>query len=185
MKKFLLVCFSFVFALSTVWAQERTISGKVTSAEDGSALPGVNVVLKGTTSGTVTDVNGEFKLNAPASGGILVISFIGLATQEVAIGDRNVIDVQLAADVKQLSEVVVTALGIEKSAKSLGYSVGKVKTDELNQARAVNVAAALTGKVAGLQINNVNNGVNATARITLRGSRSFLGENQALLVVDG
>jgi TonB-linked SusC/RagA family outer membrane protein len=185
MKKFLLVCFSFVFALSTVWAQERTISGKVTSAEDGSALPGVNVVLKGTTSGTVTDVNGEFKLNAPASGGILVISFIGLATQEVAIGDRNVIDVQLAADVKQLSEVVVTALGIEKSAKSLGYSVGKVKSDELNQARAVNVGQALSGKVAGLQISTVNNGVNATQRITLRGSRSFLGENQALLVVDG
>ncbi len=185
MKKFLLVCFSFVFALSSAWAQERNVSGKVTSPEDGSSLPGVNVVLKGTTNGTVTDVDGNFRLSVPASGGTLVFSFIGLATQEIPVGDRTVIDVQLASDVQQLAEVVVTALGIEKSAKSLGYSVGKVRTEELNQARAVNVATALSGKVAGLQINTVNNGVNPTTRITLRGNRSFTGDNQALIVVDG
>ena len=185
MKKFLLVCFSFVFALSTAWAQERNISGKVTSPEDGSALPGVNVVLKGTTNGTVTDIDGNFRLSVPTSGGTLVFSFIGLASQEMQVGDRAVIDVQLASDVKQLSEVVVTALGIEKSAKSLGYSVGKVRNEELTQARAINVATALSGKVAGLQISTVNNGVNPTTRITLRGNRSFTGDNQALIVVDG
>lgn len=185
MKKFLLVCFSFVFALGSAWAQERNISGKVTSPEDGSSLPGVNVVLKGTTNGTVTDVDGNFRLSVPSTGGTLVFSFIGLSTQEIPIGDRTVIDVQLASDVKQLAEVVVTALGIEKSAKSLGYSVGKVRNEELTQARAINVATALSGKVAGLQISTVNNGVNPTTRITLRGNRSFTGENQALIVVDG
>ena len=82
MKKFLLVCFSFVFALSTAWAQERMVSGKVTSPEDGSTLPGVNVVLKGTTNGTVTDADGNYKLNVPSAGGTLVFSFIGLQTQE-------------------------------------------------------------------------------------------------------
>jgi len=184
MKKFLLVCFSFVFVLSA-WAQDRVVSGKVTSAEDGTALPGVNVLLKGTTVGTVTSADGEFKLNVPASGGTLVFSFIGFQTQEAAIGDRSVIDIGLATDVQQLNEVIVTAVGITREARTIGYSVATVKNDVLTQARVTNVAAALSGKVSGLQINQTDNGVNGQVRVVLRGNRSLLGNNQALVVLDG
>ncbi len=110
MKKFLLMCFSFGFALS-VWAQDRVVTGKVSSGDDGNALPGVNVLVKGTTNGTVTDSEGKYSLTVPPSGGSLVFSFIGLTTQEVEIGERSVIDVQLGLDIKQLSEIVVTAQG--------------------------------------------------------------------------
>ncbi|HEY9045254.1 MAG TPA: carboxypeptidase-like regulatory domain-containing protein, partial [Ohtaekwangia sp.] len=125
MKRILLVCLTavFAFASSELWAQERTVTGRVTSAEDGSGLPGVNVVLKGTTSGTVTTVEGDYSLSVPAAGGTLVFSFIGLQTQEIEIGSRNKIDVQLSQDVTQLSEVVVTgAMGLQKQAKELGYA---------------------------------------------------------------
>src|SRR6478735_7320664 len=108
MKKFLLVCFSFVFALSIAWAQERVVTGRVTSKDDGSALPGVNVVLKGTSNGTVTDTDGNFRLSVPGSGGTLTFSFIGLQTQDVEIGAKSTIDIGMETDVKQLSEVVVS-----------------------------------------------------------------------------
>src|SRR5687767_10151000 len=100
MKRILLVCLTAVFALasSAVWAQERTVSGRITSAEDGSGLPGVNVVLKGTTSGTVTDVEGKYSLSVPSTGGTLVFTFIGLTSQEVEIGSRAVIDVPMSQD---------------------------------------------------------------------------------------
>jgi TonB-linked SusC/RagA family outer membrane protein len=174
-----------VLITSMAWAQERVVTGRITAKEDGSSLPGVNVVVKGTTNGTVTDADGKYSVSVPSAGGSLVFSFIGLKAEEVVIGDRTVVDVQLGLDVTQLSEIVVTALGIERSAKSLGYSVGKVKNDELVQAKAINVATALSGKVAGLQISTINNGVNPTTRITLRGNRSITGNNQALIVVDG
>ena len=184
MKKFLLFCMAFLL----YWysgAQDRTVTGRVTATEDGSGLPGVNVIVKGTTSGTVTDNDGHYSISYSSSDAALVFSFVGLKTQEVLIDGRNVVDVSLALDVAQLSEVVVTALGIEKSAKSVGYSVGKVKNDQLTQARALNVSQALSGKVSGLRINSVANGVEPNTRITLRGNRSFLGNNQALLILDG
>src|SRR6185369_10692157 len=121
MKKFLLMCFSFGFAIS-VWAQDRVVTGKLTSKEDGSSLPGVNVVLKGSTTGTVSDADGNYKLTVPSSGGTISFSFIGLETVELEIGDRSVVDVSLGSDVTQLSEVVVTSsLGLVKQAKELGY----------------------------------------------------------------
>lgn len=180
-----------LFLLISLWisfesvGQDRTISGKVTSAEDGSTLPGVNVVVKGTTIGTVTDANGAYSLSVPSSGTVLVFTFIGLKSSEVEVGDRSVVDVPMGQDLTQLNEVVVTALGIEKSAKSIGYAVTKVKNEELTQSKAINVATALSGKVAGLQINTINNGINPTTRITLRGNRSLTGNNQALIVIDG
>src|SRR5579871_310088 len=130
MKKFLLLCFSFGFAIS-VWAQDRVVTGKVTSADDGSPLPGVNVVLKGTTNGTVTDADGGYKINVPADGGQLVFSFIGLQTSEISIGDRAVVDVQLGLDVKQLSEIVVTGVGVATDKKKLGISVESISADKL------------------------------------------------------
>lgn len=187
MKRILLLCLTAVFTLVSgeLWAQERTISGKVTSVEDGSTLPGVNVVLKGTTIGVVTDSNGGYTLSVPQEGGTLVFTFIGLASKEVEIGTQSTINVEMSQDVNQLTEVVVTALGIEKSPKQIGYAVETVKSEELTQARATNVAQALSGKVAGLRVNTIGNGVNPATRITLRGNRSFLGNNQALVVIDG
>ncbi len=114
MRKFLLFGFLCLLQVGLVQAQERTVTGKVTSAEDGNPLPGVNVVVKGTASGTVTDVAGEYKVNVPAGGATLVFSFIGLLSQEITAGERTVIDVQLGTDAKQLGEVVVTAAGIER-----------------------------------------------------------------------
>ncbi|MBS1543779.1 MAG: carboxypeptidase-like regulatory domain-containing protein, partial [Bacteroidetes bacterium] len=117
MKRSLLLCLALALCLGTALAQERVVTGKVKSAEDGTTLPGVNVVLKGTTNGTVTDANGVYSLSVPSGGGILVFSFIGLQTQEVQIGERSVVDVGLSLDVQQLSEVVVTAAGIEREKK--------------------------------------------------------------------
>jgi len=183
MKKSLLL-FSFVFVLSMAWAQERVISGKVTSVEDGSPLPGVNVVLKGTTNGTVTDTDGNFKLNTPASGGVLVISFIGLQTQEVEIGNRAVIDVPLSTDVKQLTEVVVTALGVTREKRSLGNSAQEVTIGKLNVARDPNIANALAGKVAGVQVFGQSGAKFGTPSIRIRGVNS-LSLSEPLYVVDG
>src|SRR5438045_3555170 len=125
MKKFLLTSCALVFALS-LWAQERTVSGKVSSAEDGSALPGVNVIVKGTTNGTVTDADGNYTLPVPSSGGSLIFSFIGLKTAEIIIGERSTVDIQLSLDVTQLSEVVVTGTGMATEKKKLAISVESI-----------------------------------------------------------
>lgn len=184
MKKFLLVCFSFVFALS-VWAQDRVVSGKVTSTEDGTALPGVNVVLKGTTNGTVTDADGNYRLTIPAAGGSLVFSFIGLTTQEIAIGDRSTVDISLGLDVTQLGEVVVTGQGIAKDKKALGYAVSSVGADQL-AARPVNdISRVLQGKVPGVVITPTGGAAGTGSSINIRGYSSLTGSTQPLWVVDG
>jgi TonB-linked SusC/RagA family outer membrane protein len=184
MKKVLLLCFSFVFALSTAWAQERVVTGKVSSSEDGTTLPGVNVVLKGTTNGTVTDAGGNYKLSIPSSGGNLVFSFIGLQTQEIAVGDRSVVDIALSLDVTQLSEVVVTAQGIERDRNELGYAAQQVKSDQITQVRGTNFVNSLSGRVAGLDVKS-NNAMGGSTNVVIRGMKSITGNNQALFVVDG
>jgi TonB-linked SusC/RagA family outer membrane protein len=184
MKKFLLVCFLLVFVVSA-WAQERTISGRVTSSEDGSPLPGVNVILKGTSTGTATDADGRYTLSVPASGGMLVFSFIGLESKEIVIGDRAVIDISLALDVTQLSEVVVTAIGIEADKRTLGYSIQTVASDQLVNARETNLVNALNAKVAGVSVVTSSGSPGSSANIRVRGSTSINGNNSPLFVVDG
>jgi len=166
-------------------AQERTVSGKVTSAEDGSALPGVNVVVKGTTNGAVTGLDGDYKLSVPVEGGTLVFSFIGFATQEIEIGSRSVIDIQLSSDVKQLTEIVVTAVGIEKEKRSLGYGIDVLKSDELVKARETNIVNSLQGKVTGVQISNTSGNLGGSSKIIVRGVSSLSGRNNPLFIVDG
>lgn len=184
MKKFLLLCFSFVFVLSA-WAQERVISGKVSSEEDGSALPGVNVVLKGTTNGTNTDADGNFKLTIPASGGTLVFSFIGLQSKEIVIGERTVIDVSLTSDVTQLGEVVVTAQGLAQEKKALGYAVTTLGNAQIANRPEPDVSRILQGKIPGVNITSTS-GVSGTGtNIIIRGYSSVTGSNQPLFVVDG
>ncbi len=184
MKKFLLVCFSFAFVLSA-WAQDRVVSGKVTAAEDGSTLPGVNVVLKGTTNGTVTDTDGNYKLNIPASGGSLVFSFIGLQTQEVPIGERTTVDIGLGLDVQQLSEVVVTAQGIQRDQKALGYATTTISAALLADKPETDVGRALQGRTPGLQILNSSGLAGSSSRINIRGNSSITGDTQPLWIVDG
>src|SRR5687768_9262443 len=122
MKRFLLACLTAVLTLasSAMWAQERTVSGKVTAVSDGTVLPGVNVLLKGTTIGTATDAQGNFSISAPATGGTLVFTFIGLRTQEIEIGQRSIVDAQMVEDVTQFNEVVVTAGGLVVQRRELG-----------------------------------------------------------------
>jgi TonB-linked SusC/RagA family outer membrane protein len=184
MKKFLLLCFSFVFVLSA-WAQDRVITGKVSSSEDGSALPGVNVVVKGTTNGTVTDADGKYSISVPADGGALVFSFIGLRTSEVAVGERTVVDVQLSLDVTQLSEVVVTAQGVEKEQKSLGFAQTTISSASLANKPESDVGRALQGKTPGLQVLNSSGLAGTGSKINIRGLSSIGGDTNPLWVVNG
>lgn len=175
-----------LLTLSTALAQERAITGKVTSAEDGISLPGVNVVVKGTTNGTVTDADGNYRIGvSPSNGGSLVFSFIGFSTTEVEIGERTVVDVSLKADVTELGEVVVTGLGIERQSKTLGFSVREVKNDELTVGRTTNLVNALSGKIAGVRIAGSNGMTGSSSAIFIRGFTTFTGSNQPLFVVDG
>lgn len=186
MKKILLMLFlGITFVSYGTLAQERTVSGTVTDAENDSPLPGVNVVLKGTTVGTTTDIDGNYRLLVPSEGGILSYSFIGYTTTNVDIAGRSVIDVQLESDIKQLSEVVITAVGIEANKRALGYSVQNVDADEIVSSREPNIVNALNQKVAGVNIVSASGSPGAASRITIRGAKSINGTNSPLFVVDG
>ena len=183
MFRFLLV--SFLFLASNVWAQDRTISGNITSDEDGSGLPGVNVIIKGTTVGTTTDVNGSYTLDVPSDGGTLVFSFIGLASQEVEIGARSVVDVVMSSEVEELQEVVVTALGITKEKAALGYAVTSVGGSQLEARPEADIARLLRGKVPGVDITSQSGVTGTGTNIIIRGYSSISGSNQPMFVLDG
>jgi TonB-linked SusC/RagA family outer membrane protein len=172
-------------AWTAVVAQDRTITGRVTASGDGSIMPGVSVVLKGTTKGANTDAEGKYSISVPASGGKLVFSFVGSTTQEVEIGNRSTINLVMADDSKQLGEVVVTAVGIQRDRKALAYAVSNVKGGELQQRSEPDPLRALSGKVPGVNITGGNGAPGAGTRITIRGNNSFTGNNQPLFVVDG
>jgi len=184
MKKFLLTCIALVFVLCS-WAQERTVTGRVSAAEDGSALPGVNVVVKGTTNGTVTDADGNYSLTVAGLNQYLVFSFIGLASQEVSVGERTTVDVQLALDITQLTEVVVTAQGIEREQKALGYAQTTISSAALANKPETDVGRALQGRTPGLQILNSSGLAGSGSKINIRGNSSITGDTQPLWVVNG
>jgi TonB-linked SusC/RagA family outer membrane protein len=165
-------------------AQHR-VSGRVTSSLDGSSLPGVSVLVKGTTTGTSTDSNGQYTIEVPDENAILVLSFIGFTTQEISVGSQTSIIVQMTEDAQQLGEVIVTALGIEREKKGLTYSVQDVKVEELSKARELNVINSLSGKIAGISINHAGTGVGAPTRVILRGNRSFNADSQPVYILDG
>ncbi|HEX4876668.1 MAG TPA: SusC/RagA family TonB-linked outer membrane protein, partial [Chitinophagaceae bacterium] len=165
------------------FGQNRTITGTVTD-EKGDALPGASVRIKGTRTGVAADNNGQFRILAK-TGDILVVSGAGLETTEVTVGTGSTLEIKVQRTVIAGTEVVVTALGVTRQPKELGYSVSKVKAAELTQAKAVNLQNGLTGKVSGLNVQSVNNGVFQDTRITLRGIRSLTGNNQPMLILDG
>jgi iron complex outermembrane receptor protein len=160
-----------------------TITGKVTDAQ-GESLPGATVKVKGTSTVTTTDINGNFKITVPDKSAVLVISFIGYNVQEVIVGDKTVVNVRLASSVSTLNNVVVTALGIKREARSLGYSAQTVKGDDITITNPPSVAGGLMGKVSGLNISLPNGVEGASTRIVIRGNNNLWGNNQPLIVVD-
>lgn len=187
MRRIILLCLTVVCTLlgSEVLAQERTVSGTVTSAEDGGTLPGVNVVLEGTATGAVTDVEGKYSLSVPATGGTLIFSFIGLQTVQEVVGNRTTVDVQMASDVHQLSEVVVSATLVERTSRDIVYANQTVSSEDLLSTPNKNTLEALRGKTAGVRLSTGSGSVGASTRIVLRGEGSLTGNNNALIVVDG
>ncbi len=185
MKKFLLTLGAVAIALFS-FAQERTVSGKVTAVEDGTSLPGVNVVLKGTTNGTSTDSDGNFTMSVPAEGGVLVFSFIGLATKEVEIGQMTTIDVQLEQDVTQLSEIIVSGVAGATPRQKMTVSVTKVNAARLNAVTATSLATSLSGKVAGVRISNSSGTPGAAADVLLRADNNLNNVGSSpLIIIDG
>ncbi len=169
--------------LVQVSAQSAQVSGKVVSS-DGDGLPGVNVIIKGVQEGTITDINGDFKIQVPDENAVLVFSFVGYNTREVTVGKQRVFSVELSENVEELSEVVVTALGIKREERSLGFSVGRVDGEEMNRVAQENVLSALSGKVAGVSINQTS-GAGSSVSMVIRGASSLSSDNQPLFVIDG
>lgn len=173
-----------LFIAQAGFAQSKTITGTVTSAEDGSALPGVSIVVRGTANGVSAGVDGSYTIQA-APGSVLVFSFIGMQPQERTVGDANTINVALKPDDKALQEVVVTALGIKQEKKALGYAVTEVKGSTIAQTQRENFVNGLAGRVAGVEVAASSGLPGASSSIVIRGISSLSGNNQPLFVVDG
>jgi len=185
-KALLFVIALFTMALTyEVSAQQRVITGKVISEEDGLGLPGASVLVKGTTIGTTSDLDGNYSINVPDGSNTLIYSFVGLETQEANIGNRSVINITLAIDAATLGEVVVTAIGIEKERKALGYGVSTVGEELIQNRPEADVSRVLQGKVAGVNITATNGMSGSGTNIIIRGYSSATGSNQPLFVVDG
>jgi TonB-linked SusC/RagA family outer membrane protein len=171
-----------VLMAQMTFAQERSVSG-IVSDNAGMPLPGVSVLVKGTKNGTQSDFDGKYTIKAQPSD-VLQFSYVGMKSTEKSASSTS-LNVKLTSESVALEGVVVTALGIKRKPKELSYAIENIKSEDLTKTRAVNVATAMAGKVSGLQVNVVNNGVNPTTRVVLRGNRSLLGNNEALIVIDG
>ncbi|MCF0070519.1 SusC/RagA family TonB-linked outer membrane protein [Dyadobacter sp. CY261] len=183
MRKVLLLFIWVCLCSPVAYAQVRQLTGKVTAAEDGLGLAGASIIYKGTNVGTNADAEGNFSFSVPDDG-VLVISYVGFLIKEMPIGNQTKFDIKLDADTRQLAEVVVTAFGIEREKKALGYTVQEVKGSALTESRSTNVANALSGKIAGVRVQS-NGGPGSGSTIQIRGSSSVSGNNQPLIVIDG
>jgi TonB-linked SusC/RagA family outer membrane protein len=179
----MLVCL-FLFGFTAIFAQDIQLKGKITSADDGSALPGVSIVVKGTTTGVASDVNGNFTLTVPSDATIMVSS-VGYTTQELQVAGKTVINVALTSEVLAVDEVVVTALGIARTKKSLGYAVQEIASDDISRASNPNLETSIQGKLTGVEVRQASGMPGSPSTIFIRGARSFSDNNQPLYVVDG
>jgi TonB-linked SusC/RagA family outer membrane protein len=185
MKKKLLMLFLSMFLLTVyAMAQQITVTGKVSSAEDKLGVPGASVRIKGTSTAVQSNMNGVYSIKTKA-GDVLQFSYIGFETQEKVVGAATTVDVVLKPDAKSLSEVVVTALGIERDKRTLTYSVQSVTGDDLRQSNQSNIINALQGQIAGAQISSSGGSPGLPSEIILRGSTTLSGDNQPLMIVDG
>lgn len=175
-----------LISIGSVFAQQRTITGNVTSTFDGTPLPGVTVLVQEAKSiGTITDVNGNYSLKVPQNAQSLVFSFIGMETQQVQIGTSNQINVALTSTMESLEEFVVTALGIKREVKALGFAAQQVGEADLSASRETNITNYLAGKVAGVQVSKSGTGAGGSTNVVIRGKNSLGSGNQPLYVVDG
>ncbi len=177
----LMLCLGF----EAVFAQTRNISGTVIGIDDGLPIPGVSIVVKGTTIGTITRGDGAYDLAVPNDAQVLVYSFVGMKAKEVLLDGKSKIDVTLETESFDMDEVVVTAMGISREKKALGYAVQNVDGDKLTQAGNTNVSTALQGKVSGVEVSSSSGMPGSSSRITIRGARSFTGDNTPLYIIDG
>ncbi|MBN8826483.1 MULTISPECIES: SusC/RagA family TonB-linked outer membrane protein [unclassified Spirosoma] len=185
MRKLLMSMLLTCSLLISSWAQDRKIRGRVTAAEDGAPIPGASVVLKGTSRGVNTDADGNYSISVSDGGKVLIFSFVGTAAQEIEIGNRSTIDIQLVADAKSLQEVVVTAQGIVREKKALGYAVTTLDNRSIEDRPQADVGRILQGKIPGVNIT-ATSGVSGTGtNINIRGFSSITGSTQPLFVVDG
>ncbi|MDR1556521.1 MAG: SusC/RagA family TonB-linked outer membrane protein [Tannerellaceae bacterium] len=182
MKKLINVLLCFMISIGMAVAQNTRVTGTVISDDDGEPIVGASVIVKGTSIGSITNLDGQFDLNVPASARILVISYVGMVSQEVGIQPN--LRIVLKSATQNLDEVVVTALGISRDKKTLGYAVQQVGGDDINTTKTNNFVTALSGKVSGLQIKNTTN-FGGSTNVLIRGASSLTQNNQALFVVDG
>ena len=183
MKQFATLMVLLLLSQRYAWAQDNPVSGTV-SGPEGTGLPGVNILVVGTTLGTVTDIEGSYRIEA-ADDATLTYSYIGYLTQTVEVNGRSDIDITMSYDDKALDEVVVTALGIRREAKSLGYAVSTVDGEEVSVNRTPNLMSSLQGKMAGVNISTMTTGPAGTSKIRIRGQSSFSGQNNPLIVING
>ena len=183
MKKLTYLLFCLFLGIGLANAQTTKVTGTVISADDNEPIIGASIVVKGTMVGTVTDFDGAFSLDVPSSAKTLVISYVGMKSQEVSV--KPVINILLNSDTQNIEEVVVTAMGISKEKKALGYAVQDVKGDDLTRAASTSISSALQGKVSGVDITPSSGMPGASSQITIRGVRSFTGDNTPLYVIDG
>ena len=173
------------YAIVKLKSDDITVTGTVTSVEDGSAIPGVTVVVEGVGTGVITDLDGNYRMEVPSEESILTFSFIGFKTIQQKVGTSSVIDVAMEPDIKELSEVVITAIGLESDKRALGYSIHNVDTDDIIKSRETNLSAALSSKAAGVQVISASGSPGASATVRIRGSRTASSGNEPLYVVDG
>lgn len=182
---FLIVILLATASVQLLKAQELTITGTVVSAEDGSPMPFLTVMVKGTTKGTQTDFDGKYSLKNISPTDTLIFSFIGYESKKVAVGKQSIINIKLSPSISTLKEVVVTALGVTRQTREVGYSTQKVEGNDIQKSDASNIMSALSGKSAGVQIGNSDGVEGGTTRITIRGNNNISGKNQPLIVIDG
>lgn len=184
MTRKLLVFLVIVFGSFPLLAQNKTVSGTVSDASDGSPLPGVNVLVQGTTTGAQTDFDGNYSIEA-SEGDVLLFSYLGMKAQSATVGSSNTINISMEEDASQLDEVVVTALGIKRKEKTLTYAQQTVGGEELTSTRDVNFVNSISGKAAGVEIRKSSSGPGGSTKIQIRGSKSLSGDSQPLFVIDG
>ncbi|MFK5855744.1 MAG: carboxypeptidase-like regulatory domain-containing protein, partial [Bacteroidota bacterium] len=180
----ILLAFLFFVGANIANAQTRTISGKVTGSSDGEGIPGVTVQVEGTTVGTVTDIDGNYSLDVAPEAKVLVYKYVGMKSVSIEIGGQSTIFVTMEADAVMMGEVVVTALGISREKKSLGYATQEVSGDAINQVKTDNFINNLQGRAAGVSLK-VSNNFGGSTNVIIRGSTSLTGNNQAMFVIDG
>ena len=186
MKRTLLLSLLLLLTLAVrSWAQTRQVAGRVLDKSNNEGLPGVSVIVKGTTTGTATDADGRFELNVSGAAATLQFKYLGYITAEQAIGTSGPVNISMSLDNKQLDEVMVTALGISREKRALGFAVSEVKAEQVVQKSEPDILRTLTGKVPGVNIISSSGVPGSSSRITIRGNTSLLGSNEPLFIVDG